>query len=190
MRFKHHFLVSLKESASIQFVSCTATSTIHNMFNVLGLSPLSLKAPKFIPVHWDPPPVNWLKVNTDGSFRNPETAGFGGVFRDHEGLFQGAFAHKVEVSSAIDAEVLAVIEALGVAWRKGWTHLWLATDSYLVVHYFNNPKLIPWRLRVVWNNCVYFSRLIHFRVTHIYREGNMVADALANYGATNVGARW
>ncbi|XP_061998916.1 uncharacterized protein LOC133716213 [Rosa rugosa] len=134
---------------------------MQNMFNVLGLSPLSLKAPKFIPVHWDPPPVNWLKVNTDGSFRNPETTGFQGVFRDHEGLFWGAFAHKVEVSSAIDAEVLAVIEALGVAWRKGWTHLWLETDSYLVVHYFTNPK-----------------------------EGNMVADALANYGATNVGARW
>ena len=82
------------------------------MFNVLGLSPLRLQAPKYMPVNWVSPPVNWMKVNTDGAFRGASNAGFGGIIRDHEGLFVGAFARNVEVPSAIDAEILAVVEAL------------------------------------------------------------------------------
>ncbi|KAM5554460.1 hypothetical protein ABKV19_022706, partial [Rosa sericea] len=140
------------DSASLYFAPCSSSLGSLPAFQLLGLSPLRLKAPKFIPVRWAPPPVGWLKVNTDGSFRSPEVAGFGGLFRDSDGLFKGAFAHRVIVNSAIDAEILAVIEALRVAWARSWTHIWLETDSTLVVHYFNSPNLIPWRFKVEWLN--------------------------------------
>ncbi|XP_024172314.1 uncharacterized protein LOC112178392 [Rosa chinensis] len=113
-----------------------------------------------------------------------------GIFRDKEGQFRGAFAKNVEALSAIDAEVLAVIEALRIAWVKRWAHIWLETDSMLVVQYFKNPKLVPWRLRIAWSNCLFFTHTIHFRVSHTFREGNAVADALANHGALNAGYRW
>ncbi|XP_062027735.1 uncharacterized protein LOC133743716 [Rosa rugosa] len=190
-RFKHWFLLSLKESASIHFMPCSNPLRMQGLFAVLGLSSLTVKAPKYIPVQWiPPPPMHWLKVNTDGSFRDNSTAGFGGIFRDYEGQFRGAFAKKVETLSAIDAEVLAVIEALRIAWVKSWTHIWLETDSMLVVHYFKNPKLVPWRLWRAWSNCLSFTRMIHFRVSHTFREGNTVADALANHGAFNAGYSW
>lgn len=32
--------------------------------------------------------------------------------------------------------------------------------------------------------------MFHFRVSHIFREGNSVADGLANYGANNEGSVW
>ncbi|XP_062028777.1 uncharacterized protein LOC133744735 [Rosa rugosa] len=189
-RFQHWFLTSLKESASIHFMPCSNASSMQGLFAVLGLSSLTVKAPKYIPVQWIPPPIQWLKVNTDGSFRSIEMAGFGGIFRDHEGHFRGAFAQKVEAPCAIDAEVLAVIEAMRIAWAKSWTHIWLETDSILVVQYFKNPNLIPWRLRIAWYNCLYLTRMIHFRVSHTFREGNTVADALANHGALNEGYNW
>lgn len=100
------------------------------------MSQLRKKVPKYILVSWQSPPCNWYKVNTDGSFINPNHAGFGGLFRYSQGPFLGGFAFKVNVPSAIDVEVLAVIEAVRVAWIRRWTHIWLETDSMLVVHYF------------------------------------------------------
>lgn len=189
-RFNQFFILSLKDSASIIFAPSASRSSALPIFNILGLSSLNIKAPKFIPVSWHPPPLNWLKVNTDGSFKDANHAGFGGIFRDSNGIFQGAFSFKVAVPSAIDAEVLAVIEALRIAWVRRWTHIWLETDSTLVVRYFHSPHLVPWRLRIPWLNCFHIMRQINLRVSHVYREGNVLADLLANFGAVHVGSFW
>ncbi|KAK9942940.1 hypothetical protein M0R45_008581 [Rubus argutus] len=188
-RFKQFFILSFKDSASIVFMPFSSRSSPPS-FALLGLSPLRSSAPKFIPVSWTAPLTSWIKVNTDGSFRSPNIGGFGGIFRDTESNFLGAFASKVDVPSAIDAEVLAVIEAIRVALVKRWTHVWLETDSTLVIKYFNSPSLIPWRLRTVWLNCIHLARRITLHITHIYREGNTVADKLATYGAANEGSIW
>ncbi|KAK9928877.1 hypothetical protein M0R45_025995 [Rubus argutus] len=107
IRFKHFFLNSLKESASLSFSSCSSLSSALPIFILLGLSSLRRQAPRFILVVWCPPPSNWLKVNTDGSFRNPNLAGFGGIFRDSKGLFHGAFSFNVKIPNVTDAEILA-----------------------------------------------------------------------------------
>ncbi|XP_062005947.1 uncharacterized protein LOC133723132 [Rosa rugosa] len=160
------------------------------VYSLLGVSPLRAKAPKFIPVVWEAPPSGWIKVNTDGSFSGTTRASFGGVFRDSEGLFLGGFSYNATVPSAIDAEVLAIIEAINVALVRRWTHIWLETNSILALRYFKNPGLIPWRLRTSWLNCLHKVSQITFRMTHIFREGNALADKFARYGASNVGAVW
>lgn len=55
----------------------------------------------------------------------------------------GGFSHKVVVHCAIDAEALAVLKALQVAWVHRCTHIWLETDFALVVHYFKSLHLVP-----------------------------------------------
>lgn len=102
----------------------------------------------------------------------------------------GAFSCKVNVASAVETEFLAVMEAVSLAWTKGWHRLWLETDSSLVVHYFNNPKLMSWRLKVAWDNCLYATKKMFFHVSHIFIEGNSVADVLANYGSDHPGSHW
>lgn len=102
----------------------------------------------------------------------------------------GAFSHHAHVSSTIDVEVLAVIEAIKEARLRGWLSLWIETDSLLVIHYFNKPLSIPWRLSTLWINCLHLTRQMNVRITHIYREGNSVADKLANYGALHDGSHW
>lgn len=104
--------------------------------------------------------------------------------------FLGAFSCKIIVASVIEVEVLVVVEAVRVAWNKGWLHLWLETDSSLVVHYFKNLGLVPWKLRTAWVNCLHIVSLMRFRVSHIYREGCSVAHVLANYGSDHLGAHW
>lgn len=80
LRLKQFFFLSLKDSATLAFSPSTSSMYSLPIFGLLGLSPLRLAAPNFIPICWDPPPLNWVKVNTDGSFRGPNAAVFGGVF--------------------------------------------------------------------------------------------------------------
>jgi hypothetical protein len=59
----------------------------------------------------------------------------------------------------------------------------LETDSALVVSTFNNPsKHVAWQLRNRWKNVMFMASQMNLIVSHIYREGNQVADLLANYG--------
>ncbi|KAM1025174.1 hypothetical protein FF1_038322 [Malus domestica] len=86
--------------------------------------------------------------------------------------------------SSIAVEILTVIEAIRVAWVREWHHIWLETDSTIVIHYLNSPSsIIPWYLHVDWSNCLWQIKHMHVFVSHIFREGNSVADALANFGA-------
>ncbi|PRQ56778.1 hypothetical protein RchiOBHm_Chr1g0341061 [Rosa chinensis] len=115
-RFQHWFLISLRESASIHFLPCSNSLRMQGLFAVLGLSSLTVKAPKYIPVQWTPPPAHWLKVNTDGSFRDNRTAGSGGYFEIMRG-------------NAV-ADALANHGALNAGYR--W---WDDLPSFIVGHY-------------------------------------------------------
>ena len=57
-------------------------------------------------------------------------------------------------------------------------------DSSTVLDYIRTPSLVPWQLRVRWLNCLYRISTMTFKSSHIFREGNRVADALANHGTS------
>jgi ribonuclease HI len=57
------------------------------------------------------------------------------------------------------------------------TRLWMETDSMAVVNAFHKAIGIPWKMQSRWHNCMHFCTLIG--CTHILREDNMAADALA-----------
>ncbi|KAK2441965.1 hypothetical protein QL285_013197 [Trifolium repens] len=60
-----------------------------------------------------------------------------------------------------------------------WLNLWIETDSRLAVLAFNSNSLVPWAIRNRWQNCKLLTEKINFMITHIYREGNDIADCLA-----------
>ncbi|KAJ4717068.1 Ribonuclease H [Melia azedarach] len=79
----------------------------------LGIHPKFGKAPKVNPVYWSAPPVNWIKVNTDGlSKHNPGPSACGGIFRDYNGSFIGGFASSLGIQTSFFVEVMAVIFAV------------------------------------------------------------------------------
>jgi hypothetical protein len=52
-----------------------------------------------------------------------------------------------------------------------------------VVSTFNrSDRQVAWSLRNRWNNVILKARQMNVIITHIYREGNQVADSLANHG--------
>jgi ribonuclease HI len=80
------------------------------------------------------------------------------------------------------AELHAAMIAIEVAVDKGYTNLWMESDSQLVILAFKSSSVVPWHLKARWENCLYLTRSMSFFVTHIYREGNFCADRLANIG--------
>jgi ribonuclease HI len=94
----------------------------------------------------------------------------------------GGFAENIGNKSAFFAELSGAIKAIEIAYENHWLNFWLETDSVLVVKAFSNLSLIPWSLRNRWMNCLLMTRSMNFFVSHVYREGNVCADVLANLG--------
>lgn len=60
--------------------------------------------------------------------------------------------------------------------------IWLESASMFVVKAFNQNSAVLWCLKNGWLNCNVFSSSIDCIFSHIHREGNVVADALARNG--------
>ncbi|MCI35595.1 ribonuclease H protein, partial [Trifolium medium] len=80
------------------------------------------------------------------------------------------------------SERCGAMRAIEIAYQKNWRSLWLDSDSTIVVSAFNNPaKPVTWALRNRWKNVLFMISQMNCIVTHIFREGNQVADLMANH---------
>ncbi|KAK9911619.1 hypothetical protein M0R45_035515 [Rubus argutus] len=138
------------------------------------------------------PSVFQVKINTDGAARgSPGLAGFGGIFRDHLGCVLGCFAESLGNAYALEAELHAVVHAIHLASLKGWKSLWIESDSTLVIHFLSSlNNKVPWHYFTIWFNCRALLASMLVKISHVYREGNQVADCLANFGVDQVGTLW
>jgi ribonuclease HI len=176
--------------------NATKSTTNSSMvdFRILKAFNVSLhppNSPSIKEVVWSPPIASWVKCNTDGAAAgNPGPASCAGVFRDHNAQFLGGFTVNLGISSSFHAELLGVINAIDIAFDKGWWNLWLETDSLMVTLAHKSPSLIPWRLRNRWYNCFHKLKNMNFILSHIYREGNALADKFASLGLNSTGFIW
>ena len=162
--------------------------TILKAFKVLLRPP---NAPKIIEVIWQPPIFNWIKCNIDGaSIGNLGISSCGGIFRNSNFDFLGAFASNLGLNNSLNAELTGAMFAIEIAYQKNWRYLWIEPDSMLVTLAFKSSKLVPWHLQNRWDNCIHVISSMDFMVTHIYREGNHCADKLANIGLSSQSFTW
>ncbi|CAL0301660.1 unnamed protein product [Lupinus luteus] len=141
------------------------------IFKVFNVNLNCRKAPDIIEVLCKPPNFGWVKVNSDGAAIGcPGFAGGGGF-----GAYFG-------IQNSLYAEIMAAIVVVKIASHKGWSRIWLETDSTVLIDCFLLKKQVPWKLRNLWLKCLHSISLIKFKVSHIYREGNSCADLLANCG--------
>ncbi|KAL8503958.1 hypothetical protein ACS0TY_022623 [Phlomoides rotata] len=148
------------------------------IISACGVKGCSPRAPTIKCVHWQLPPVGVLKINIDGSAAgSPVLLTGGGVFRDHFGVFRGFFVVMHGRSFAFEAELATTLFAIELAYEKCWFNIWLESDSTYVVHILNLgcPEIL-WRLLARWHWVRRLRTTIHMVVSHIYREGNVVAN--------------
>ena len=73
----------------------------------------------------------------------------------------------------------------------GWQNLWLESDSSSVISCFTFGSFSPpWSLQTRWNNCILRLQNMVFHCSHTFREGNVVADKLANLGLLSSSLVW
>lgn len=136
---------------------------------------------------WEPPGMDWIKVNTDGcSIGKGRKAGCGGVMRDGHASFLGAFANCIGSCEAFEAEVWGIYQGLQVAWNKGYRRIIIESDCALAVESLTRDKNMNGLARNIIDSCKsLMKRSWEVRVYHVPREHNRVADALAKMATQN-----
>jgi ribonuclease HI len=176
-------LVISKVSLSGNLTSKTSASNIQE-FTIMKFFKVNIKPPKATGIKeviWFPPFHSWIKVNTDGaSVQNPLRVAAGGIFRNSDGDCLGGFAQFLGPVSALIAELSDAMATIELAAANGFRNVWLESDSQLVILAFKSNSVVPWSLRNKWENCLHLTHTMAFCATHIYREGNVCADILAN----------
>lgn len=145
----------------------------------LGLDAVMRPPSATVSVRWFPPQTGFVKINTDRSEVNGYIQG-GAMYRDSMGFVIATFMRKLGKGQAFEAELLIAMEGVTSALMKELSNIVLESDSTYVVSLFNNTNsVIPWKYRSLWAWMMGKLQDVEFMATHIYREGNTVADAIS-----------
>ena len=146
----------------------------------ISISPKVTKP--LILVYWERPQSPWVKINTDATIiANPSFAGLGGIIRDENGRFLAAFQNFLPNLSIFEAELQAVVSGLTLAIATGHTHIIVESDSRGIIDLINNQSNhVNWKWWKYLYSLATMSTGLNVTYKHICREGNSVADALAD----------
>ncbi|KAH6781981.1 hypothetical protein C2S52_001212 [Perilla frutescens var. hirtella] len=104
------------------------------ILKTLKIKPCLAPPRQFISMVWRPPPIGWIKINTDGSSQGASGAmSTGGVFKRSDGTVSFCFHFDEGIGFSFLAELLAVIVALEWAQSLSLDFIWLGADSAYVV---------------------------------------------------------
>ncbi|XP_012833452.1 PREDICTED: uncharacterized protein LOC105954324 [Erythranthe guttata] len=134
-------------------------------------------------VVWLPSDPGWVKLNTDGARRaSTQIAAIGRIIRGSDAEAILAFHERISAPSCIAAELAALASDLRFVIQRQFTRVWIELDAEVIVRLLSHTDQGHWSLQssltVIWNSL----STLEYRITHINREGNTVADALANLG--------
>jgi hypothetical protein len=145
-----------------------------------------------IPAHstnrWICPPVDFLKINIDGSFcKETSTGGWGFCIRDFQGDVCGAgMGHLPHVHDALQAETMACLKAIEFAAELGIGRIIIETDATLLKAALQTTDLDLARHGVLFREAKFLllTSFLDYKVLYCKRGCNSVAHVLANKGAS------
>lgn len=141
---------------------------------------------KVTKVLWELPEHGWVKINTDGASRgNLGRNSIGFVVRDEEGDVRHARGKEIQETTNIEAEAAAILEALRYYVNHGYTNILVQTDSMLMKNVIEGNWDPPWAVTAYLEEIKEPMGRSKTRFSHIMREGNKLADYLANYALDN-----
>ncbi|XP_070030420.1 uncharacterized protein [Nicotiana sylvestris] len=137
-------------------------------------------------VRWSKPDRGWVKLNVDGCSKgNPGLAGGGGIIRDHHGNMMKAFAEFYGPCSNNLAEAKALLHGVKLCSNSGFLKVHVESDSMFTVNMINKRMLPSWQIKHIIEQIWEVTSTGDFKFTHTFREGNTVADQLANLGVNS-----
>ena len=107
--------------------------------------------------------------------------GAGGLLRDHRGRWLIGFSIRLDICSAVEAELWALIHGLRLSWDRGIKLLIVETDSLLLHSWlakgeFGSHKYANWPSECI--HLLHQGWTVDFK--HVYRERNRAVDFLVS----------
>lgn len=151
-------------------------------FGLVANSPKIL----FIIVRWKYAEFGYT-LNVDGASKgNPGLAGGGGCIRDPRGQVCLGFSYFYGFGTNTVAEGRALLDGLRLAQLHNISISAIYTDSMVLLMLIQSKQSPPWSFLPWWEALTELISHFHCPIRHVYREGNQLADALANH-AVHVG---
>lgn len=132
-------------------------------------------------VKWEPPPQNWVKCNTDGTWTaEANTCGVGWVLRNEEGkvLWLGSRALP-KIKTVLETELEALRWAVLSISNFNYKRVAFESDSQQVVSLMTEGTLLPHLEPIVQDIRRLIQQFEEVKFMFINREGNRVADRTA-----------
>ncbi|KAL2471104.1 Uncharacterized protein Adt_39240 [Abeliophyllum distichum] len=173
----YHTISLLHTGRLFRHIHWRGDMDIAPMFGVIITTP---SHPPPTLVFWRTPPVGSYKINTDGCVKDRFASG-GGIIKDSSGQCIRAFFSFYGDCTILEAELRAILDGIILAQRLGLSVLWVESDSTLAIHCITKGGG-PWHIQATIRHIRHLLSLDRDTITHIYREGNQVADLLASEG--------
>ncbi|XP_004305448.1 PREDICTED: putative ribonuclease H protein At1g65750-like [Fragaria vesca subsp. vesca] len=127
------------------------------------------------------PPLNFFKLNIDGTRATASgKIGAGGVIRNHAGTWIIGFQINLGVGEILTAEAWGLFYGLKLVVKLQISNLEVESDSAILVNLMQSSNLALHPLGSLLDGCCkLMSRMENAKLSHIFRESNMTADALA-----------
>ncbi|XP_019241572.1 PREDICTED: uncharacterized protein LOC109221549 [Nicotiana attenuata] len=154
----------------------------HRWHDLLAMMENFIPKLKVTKVQWEFPSAGGLKVNTDGASRgNPGRSAIGYCIKDDQGDIVLAVGKQIHETTNTVAEAVAIVEALQFCRSQHMTQVCIQTDSMLMKKIITGEWKPPWCIIEEVEEINQLMEGTNCEVSHIFREGNKLADHLANY---------
>ncbi len=129
-------------------------------------------------------PVEWCLMVDGASRGNPGEAGCGAVIYDEHGEILKELSSYLGLSTNNVAEYRGLLMGLEGVLKLGGRKLEIRSDSELLVRQLNGVyRVKDEKLKVLYRKALdLLGRLEAYRINHVRREHNKLADRLANLG--------
>ena len=140
-----------------------------------------------ISVHWEKPPPNWYKLNTDrASCGNPGRARGDRVIRGNAGNWIRGFTRYIGSTTSIIVEFWLLRDGLQMAIQLGVQNLKVELDVKVIVDLIISRN----SSNVAYSSLLFDCRLLldkipYSKVKRVFREANKCANALARKGCNS-----
>ena len=135
---------------------------------------------KGICVSWSMPPLNWCKVNSDGSaLGNPERAGGGGLIRNDKGEWIRGYARAIGCTTSVADELWALRDGIRLCIALKLPAVVFELDAKLIVDLLQKEENHPNCIGTSVSDCkAGLKEIPMVCIQHCFREVNKCADAL------------
>jgi ribonuclease HI len=180
--FHHKIIAGIRANIHAVFSSYKKfTGRDVMLLSKFDLQPACFTSVSSIRVVWSPPSQGRMKLNCDGAAKgNPGISAAGCVLRDHEGNVVWALAKFLGMKTNMVAEVSALFYGLVQCTQQQQGSVDIELDSKMLVDMLLHKASVPWQCAHMIHQIQVMLQGMDFSIRHVYREGNRVADCLAN----------